>query len=265
MFFLQRLFLFHTRHLPFTLPWLWVLIVQAAATKTLTYGWTFDWRSVWQPMVQPCDSSSAILQCQEYCCAFVRICFRWIDFLAPTPPLSAATNLPILLYKHTFISLSLFPTSSAGCRGSGYVSAASRPPSPEKWSHSCSSAAGRATPRHGWMGQYRRRRWPSGEQTNSRERQKVKQGVLFWQRGINCAHGVAKCCATESPGRETNTAYCACPAKTELLCSEEMSWSQSNCHWVISVRWRTFDWVKPRQHKWLTGGGTLAKTSLLII
>lgn len=59
--------------------------------------------------------------------------------------------LTLYFHKHT---------SSAGCHGTGYAFAVSNLPFLGKRSHSCSSAAGRATPHHEWMGRYHRKRWP---------------------------------------------------------------------------------------------------------
>ncbi len=56
-------------------------------------------------------------------------------------------------------------TSSAGSPGTSHASAVSRLPAPQTWSRSCSSAAGRATLHHGWMGQRPQRRSPESTKT----------------------------------------------------------------------------------------------------
>ncbi len=56
-------------------------------------------------------------------------------------------------------------TSSAGSPGTSHASAVSRLPAPQTWSRSCSSAAGRATLHHGWMGQRPQRRSPERTKT----------------------------------------------------------------------------------------------------
>lgn len=60
-------------------------------------------------MVQPCDSSSAVFQCQQHCCVFVRICFRLIDFPAPSPLQQPQISPCFSTNTHLFLSLCSSP------------------------------------------------------------------------------------------------------------------------------------------------------------
>lgn len=103
----------------------------------LTYGLMFDWLSIWQLTLQPHDSLSAVSESEAYRCLSIQAFFFMM--------------LTLYFHKHT---------SSAGCHGTGYAFAVSSLPFLGKRSHSCSSAAGRATPHHEWMGRYHRKIWP---------------------------------------------------------------------------------------------------------
>lgn len=78
MFFLQRPFISHPAPPLNTSP---IVPIDCRAHvmrshNTLTYGLMFDWVSIWQPTLQPCDGLSAVSQCQERYSVSVRLLLR---------------------------------------------------------------------------------------------------------------------------------------------------------------------------------------------
>lgn len=185
--------------------------------KRPTYGLMFIWVSIWQPILLPCDGLFTVSM-SRYRRVSVRLfkmnsCWRYhfacavttwnnlsceLASLARTCTWSASETSPSSHITHTdthTLSSSPFPTSSAGSRGSVCAFAASTSLSPGRWSHSCSSAAGRATPRHGWMGRYRRRRWPvEGWEVNKcGESSRGKQRARRWPHAFGWEPPMANC------------------------------------------------------------------------
>lgn len=101
------------------------------------------------------------------CCTFNRIwCIdmKCEQFIKHSVFAEAAVEI-VLDRKRRLLKCSCTLTSSAGSPGTQCVSEASRPRAPLRWSRSCSSAAGRATPPHEWTGRFLQKRSPNGTQS----------------------------------------------------------------------------------------------------